>query len=634
MKIALDNSINLKGIKYDKVAMKSIIIVMVFLLLNRNLFANNKLYDPQQDTLKVDPAKDKMDLFYDSLDVRAHRHLFTGWLYDKLFSNYKDWGNTEFFSYEYYKQFEGKTIGSIKIQALDVFGPTFDDTTMVAKTGVERFANRVHTKSNLNAIRRNLWLKEGTTFDANLLMDNERLLRGLSYLQDAQIVVTPRDGDDQMVDLLILTKDVFAFGITGEIDEIDSGKLGVYNQNVLGIGHEISVKFVGHLNEEPYAGLETYYSINNLMGSFIDFKGGYLNTYQRHGFLIDFDKEFLRSQSVWAGGINFSRYFRSDRISLSDPVKTDYPLDFQSFDVWYGRSLQLGANKQDRRFQMTISGRVRHFDFFDRPDADTENNQYFANNTLYLASLSFSQRKYIRDRLVYGYGITEDIPKGYLHELVGGFCNNEFIKRWYTHLYFSSGNIVKYKPYYLSASVGVGGYFNKKRFEQGVVECNLDYISRLFNAGPHKARQFVKINYEIGIRRYEIEELLLRYNVGIRGFSSREAAGKQRLTLNMETVFFHRKEFLKFNTALFSFFDLGIIGSNKKMIFTQDYYAGLGMGIRIRNENLVFKTILIRLAYYPNHPADMGGVGFILEEQSRTRFYSFQPRKPEPIVFD
>ena len=111
MKIALDNSINLKGIKYDKVAMKSIIIVMVFLLLNRNLFANNKLYDPQQDTLKVDPAKDKMDLFYDSLDVRAHRHLFTGWLYDKLFSNYKDWGNTEFFSYEYYKQFEGKTIG-------------------------------------------------------------------------------------------------------------------------------------------------------------------------------------------------------------------------------------------------------------------------------------------------------------------------------------------------------------------------------------------------------------------------------------------------------------------------------------------------------------------------------------------
>jgi hypothetical protein len=85
---------------------------------------------------------------------------------------------------------------------------------------------------------------------------------------------------------------------------------------------------------------------------------------------------------------------------------------------------------------------------------------------------------------------------------------------------------------------------------------------------------------------------------------------------------------------LFSFFDLGIIGSNKKMIFTQDYYAGLGMGIRIRNENLVFKTILIRLAYYPNHPADMGGVGFILEEQSRTRFYSFQPRKPEPIVFD
>ena len=521
-----------------------------------------------------------------------------------------------------------------KFSRWDVFGPTFDDTTRVAKTGVERFANRIHTKSNLNAIRRNLWIKEGTVFDANLMMDNERLLRELPYLKDVRIVAAPRVGNDQLVDLLILTKDVFAFGVTGEIDEIDSGKLGIYNQNVFGVGHEASVKFVGHLNTEPYIGLETFYTINNLLGSFIDFKSGYLDTYQRHGFLIDVKKEFLRPQSVWAGGFNFSRYFRSDRISLTDPVKTDFPLNFSSYDVWYGRNLQLGINERDSRFQMTISGRVRHFNFIERPDADVENNQYFANSTFYLASLSFSQRKYIRDRLVYSYGITEDIPKGYLHELVVGYDDNEFVKRWYSHLYFSSGNIVKYKPYYLFASAGVGGYFNKERFEQGMVECNLDYISSLFNAGQNKGRQFVKVNYIMGLNRFDIENILLRYKVGIRGFTSKQAVGKQRLNMNLETVFFQKKEFLKFNTAFFSFLDLGIIGSNKKVIFTQDYYAGIGFGVRLRNESLVFKTIQIRFAYYPNHPEDMGALGFILEEQLRTRFYSFQPRAPEPIIFD
>lgn len=586
------------------------------------------------DTIQVKSTLDKSEFFFDSLKVRAHRHSFTGWLYDFMVTNPKEESGAELISYEYFRQFEGKTIASIRIQPLDVFGPTFDDTTRVAKSSLEKFANRVHTKSSLNAIRRNLWVKEGTPFDTYLLMDNERLLRELPYLKDARFVVTQRANNDQLVDILVLTKDVFAFGMSGEIDEIDSGKLGIYNQNVFGIGHEISAKFVGHLNKEPYLGLETFYAVNNLRGDFVDFRGGYFDTYQRHGYLINFSKEFLRPKSVWAGGFNFSRYFRSDRISIADPVKVDYPLNFRSYDVWYGRNLQLGINEQDSRFQMTISGRVRNINFIDRPDADVANHQYFANSTFYMASLSLSQRKYIRDRLIYGYGITEDIPKGYLYEWVVGYDDNEFVKRWYSHLYFSSGNIAKYKPFYFFASTGIGGYFNKDKFEQGMVECNMDYISQLFNAGQMKVRQFVKLNYIIGISRFDIENVLLRSKVGIRGFTSKEAYGQQRLNMNFESVFFQKKEFLKFNTAFFTFLDLGIIGSNKKIILTQDYYTGIGFGVRLRNENLVFKTIQIRFAYYPNHPSDMGGFGFILEEQLRSRFYSFQPKAPDTLLFD
>jgi hypothetical protein len=626
-------SIHLKEIKTGGFAMEHVQIVFLFLMLVTGLSAKGAGTSPQ-DTLKTAPVANKSDLFYDSLDVRAHRHRFTGWLYDAMISNSGEKYTSEIVSYEYYRQFEGKTIASVKIQRLDVFGPTFDDTSRVAQTGIERFANSIHTRSNVNAVRRNLWIRVGAEFDANLLMDNERVLRELPYLKDVRIVVTSRVEDPQFVDILILTKDVFAFGITGEIDEIDSGKLGIYNQNVLGIGHEISAKFVGHLNREPYLGVETFYSVKNFRGDFIDFRSGYFNTYQRHGYLVNFNKEFLRPQSAWAGGFNYSRYFRNDRMSLTDPVKTDFPLNLWSYDVWYGRNLQVGINEQDSRFQMTISGRVRQFHFIDRPAPDLQNNQYFANSRFYLGSLSFSQRRYVRDRLVYSYGITEDIPKGYLHELVVGYDDNEFMKRWYSHLYFSSGNIARYKPFYLFASAGIGGYFNKSDFEQGMIECHLDYISRLFNAGNNKARQFLKINYILGIRRYDIENVFVRYKTGIRGFTSKEAAGQQRLVLNLETVFFQQKEFLKFNTAFFSFLDLGIIGSNHKVIFTQDYYAGIGFGVRLRNENLVFKTIQIRLAYYPNHPSDMGGIGFILEEQLRTRFYSFQPRAPEPLIFD
>ena len=102
----------------------------------------------------------------------------------------------------------------------------------------------------------------------------------------------------------------------------------------------------------------------------------------------------------------------------------------------------------------------------------------------------------------------------------------------------------------------------------------------------------------------------------------------------MEYVLFLHKEFYKFKTAIYGFADIGVIGSNREFIFTQNYYSGLGFGIRVHNENLVFKTLQLRLAFYPFHPDDMGFVGFILEEQSKKRFYSFEPTPPLPLTFE
>jgi hypothetical protein len=86
--------------------------------------------------------------------------------------------------------------------------------------------------------------------------------------------------------------------------------------------------------------------------------------------------------------------------------------------------------------------------------------------------------------------------------------------------------------------------------------------------------------------------------------------------------------------ALFMFTDLGIIGSNQDLIFAQQYYSGIGAGIRLHNESLVFKTFQLRLAFYPFHPADMNFVQFVLNEQSKRQFYSFEPTQPQPLRFE
>jgi hypothetical protein len=536
-------------------------------------------------------------------------------------------------SAEYFNCFKGKTIASISVKSLKVFGPTLDDTVRNTNVWIEKLGNKLHSKSNLYVIQKNLWIKEGQLVDPDLMMDNENLLRSLPYLKDARIILTQRPLDENQVDVLVLTQDVFSFGVNGSLGNVNRGKLGIYDKNILGIGHEISTTIVAHTDMIPHIGFETFYSINNVAGNFINLSGGYANTYAQEGFMFNLGRDFLRPQSVNAGGLAVFRSFRYNRMSLTDQVESETPLNYLSVDSWYGRRLNLGINKRDSRFQATLAGRVRFTHFYERPLPQSNERQYFSNSTLFMGSLSFSHRSYVQDHLIYSYGITEDIPKGYLCELALGYDNNEFGDRWYSHIFLSTGNMFRNKPFYLYSSLGVGSFFNHSMAEQGIVDAKIDFISKLFNVWAVKARQFIKLNYTLGINRFEIEDILLRNDYGIRGFSSQIGRGKQRLVLNFENVLFQRKSVLNFQSALFSFIDLGLIGPSNESIFRQKYYAGVGVGLRIRNENLVFKTIQLRLAYYPNLPKNVSDVGFIIDGVSKNRFYSFQPRGPEPLRF-
>ncbi|HET6557640.1 MAG TPA: hypothetical protein VFG54_10030 [Prolixibacteraceae bacterium] len=588
----------------------------------------------KKDTIATDSVKINTELFYDSLEVKAKRHPFTKWLYEHMIITANDTTNKSLMSYEYYKTFKDKTIGTIRIKSLEVFGPDFNDTARTPKLWVERTANKLHSKSNLNVIRKNVWLKEGKPLNPDLVMDNERFLRSLPYLKDVRFIVEKRKNNKDTVDILILTKDVFSLGVTGRFGDIHSGRLGVYDKNVLGIGHEVGLTAFGHSIKKPHLGIEAYYAINNLKGNFINFAAGYANNFIRDEFFFSFERNFLRPQTVYAGGLTAARSFRSNYISLNPNAATLTPLNYLFLDGWYGRRLNVAFNPRDTRFQLTLAGRIRHIKFNNRPLPDNENRQFFANSTLYLTSLSFSQRSYIRDYRIYSYGIVEDIPKGYLHEVVLGYDDNEFGNRAYSHVFLSSGNLFRHKPFYFYSSLGLGSFWSHTGLEQGMVDVKLDFISPLFKIWNVQARQFIKMNYALGIKRFEIEDLLLRNRVGIRGFGSRMATGKQRITLNVENVFFYKKAILNFQTALFYFLDAGIVGPANKSIFNEDYFAGVGVGLRIRNENLVFKTVQIRLSLYPNHPSDVSAVGFMLDEVAKTRFYNFQPRGPEPLRFE
>ena len=434
-----------------KIALFTLILLSSLTLAGKGMLIHNS------DTLKAVTFDKSNKLFYDSLQIRASRHRVTRWLYGTMIRSARDSGNVNLQSYEYYKSFQKKTIGTISIRSLKIFGPNFDDTSRITNIWIEKAANKLHSQSNLYVIRKNLWIREGQSLDPDLMMDNERLLRSLPYLKDVRIVITPRPLNNDLVDILILTQDVFSFGVTGGIGSVNKGEVGVYDKNILGVGHEAGVTIVAHTDKAPHIGFESYYSVNNIMGNFINFSTGYANTYLHQELFLSLQRDFLRPQSVYAGGFTTMRSFRTDRVYLNNNVISTDPLNYIYLDGWYGRRLKLGIRPNDSRFQMTLSGRIRYTHFYDRPLPDSNNNQYFANSKFYLGSLSFSHRSYVRDYLVYSYGITEDIPKGYLCELVFGYDHNEFNDRWYSHVFLSTGNLFKNKPFYLYTSLGGGG---------------------------------------------------------------------------------------------------------------------------------------------------------------------------------
>lgn len=575
----------------------------------------------------------KQEQFYDSLKYKANQRKFTRLVYDFLISPPRPYVDKKKLAINYYSQLEGKIISEIKIIPLDVFGPTFQDTARKAKSKIELTANKIHTKSNLQTIEKLLLFKVGDVVDPEVIYENERIIRSLPYIKEISILLTLDTIYPAFVKVTIFTKDRFSFGATGNVNGVQSAAFEIFDNNIFGVGHEIGVVFAGHVNKQPYLGTETYYKIKNIRGKFMDISFAYLNTYKSEGFRFMLNKPFITPSVKWGYGATALRMFRANWIFPNDIIQTELPMDFWYHGAWAGRSFQINKNEPEKS-QIVLAGGYNAQQFYSLPDINPGYEDYFLNRTFFLSSITFTQRRYVQDELVYSYGITEDIPEGFKNEIVYGYEINELTQRHYAHLLLSNGNLLINKKGYLFLSGNIGGYFGKNGFEQGQIDAHMNFISRQIKIGNKLSRLFTKANYSTGLDRLEIENLTLNRNNAIRGFLSHETFGKQRLTVNMEYVLFLKNDFYKFNMAVFMFTDVGVIGSNKEFILAQNYYSGLGLGVRLHNENLAFKTIQLRLAFYPFHPDDLSFVGFVLDEQSKRQFYSFEPVQPLPLRFE
>jgi hypothetical protein len=120
---------------------------------------------------------------------------------------------------------------------------------------------------------------------------------------------------------------------------------------------------------------------------------------------------------------------------------------------------------------------------------------------------------------------------------------------------------------------------------------------------------------------------------GITGLRSDYLRGIQRVAFQWSPVAFTPVYFYGFRMSLFLFAESAAVSYSTKPIWTSQFYHGIGGGIRLRNEHLVFKTLQLRLAYYPDAPPDASRFSTRVLGEDLPGFIDLGPRRPAPIPY-
>lgn len=529
----------------------------------------------------------------------------------------------------YFAPFAGKKIGNIRIQQLDVFGPTLQDTLKMGSGWIEKTGNAIHLKTTEQKLRGQLLFNPGEAVDPQLMADNEKFIRDLPYIQDVAIVLYNSPLDADVADVVVIIKEKFEYAISGNLSS-NSTELEVSDQNMFGVGHQLTARVGYHLTEDPNWQTSFKYEISDFDRKFIRTGIGYTNTYRETSYNGFIEKKFIATKEDWAGGLSLKRVISDHYLTPYSYTKTDTAASYFNSDLWYGFQLN-NRNSCSTLGNTIITGRYFHQNFYHNA-SKAYTNSLFRNHDFIIGAIAISKRYLFKNNRVYGYGITEDIPYGRYAEVAAGVDVEPDRSRPYLHFNYSKANILSGGAYF-KWQVGAGGFLSQSRLEQGALLLSTNYFSNFVFINRHPYRFFVNMELMSGINRFKEEYLVVNRRFGIRDYFSTDTRGINRLKINIEAVRFWEWHKAGFKFAHYFFGDAAFLSNNPGQIFNDKFLAGFGAGIRVHNESLVFNVLEIRLSWIPIAPCGHNPLIFNGFGQPKARFNDFLGGKPQEINY-
>ena len=527
----------------------------------------------------------------------------------------------------YYSIYNGRVVKEIQIERVAVLDGNVFDTANVVTSAAGRFLNSTYSPTKERVIRNNLKFRENDAVNPRIFSDNERLLRELSYIEDARIQVIPDENSLDSVTVLVVVKDRYPLGIGGKINDINAFEVEPYSRNFRGLGHNLGAIFEFDGSTDDKFGYGAYYGIDNMGGSFVNGEISFNRGVDRDMFEVRMEKPFITTFTKFGGEViyrNLNEKVTERPYVIDSLYASDENYSVNLLDVWMGYSFLFPQN--EKHPFVNIAGRFHFEDFTKHPEEDIEANYPFHDNEMYLASLSFQQVFYIKTSKLLQYGTIEDVPVGINANLTGGWQQTSYVDRPYF------GARIQYALYFQNAGIfytlaDFGAFQNESDFEDVVTVLKLSYASPLLETGNLELRNLIQFNYnKVNNPRYLVPVIYSDYVMareGLDGFY-----GKENLAVNYHPIFYTKYNFWGFRFSIDPFIDLGWL--NRAIYEENDWdsYTVLGINLSAKNESLIFPAMHVQFAYYVNDIPDEPRFKFKLVFKDINLFRDFTELKP------
>jgi hypothetical protein len=600
------------------------IVILFFIIL---LISNDFAF--AQDT----PAQKDSTHLYDNIETYSKRSGITKFMFRLFFKPVAPAPAQKILNKKLiqkpYNTFEGKIIRQINITTLKPFGNSIGDTIAASLNFISKAGNKIHVKTFPNTIRNLLLIRKNQPFDSLLVKESERLVRSMKSITDVSFFVQVAPENADSVDIFIRELDSWSL-IPGGSFSASRLTFNLRENNFIGLGHQFQNGLVWNHSTGDYA-FRTKYFIPNIRNTYINSTLQY-GTDEYGNFIKSFavDRPFFSPLAKWAAGVNFSQHQQRESIRAINTMRFKY----NAQDFWAGSAMQIfGDNTEYSRTTNFISAvRFNRIRFIEKPPETIDTLRFYTDENFYLASIGISTRMYVNDKYIFKFGIIEDVPVGKVFGLAGGYQEKNSSGRFYVGARFSSGNY--YSWGYLSSNIEFGTFLRSAQAEQGVFRAGANYFTNLIEIGQWKFRQFVKPKVVIGLHRTAYDSLTINNEYGLRGFNSPVLSGTSRLLLTSQTQSYAPWDFIGFHFGPFLNFSLGMLGDAANGFRESRLYSQIGLGVLIKNDNLVMNAFQLSISFYPVIPGKGNNV-FKLNSFQTTDFgfRDFEIGKPAPVLF-